>query len=955
MWPLKTQPVWALVLACWSVLISSSFALFSDEAYEIDYHHGLIGKPLLASGASPASEDLFLLAKPTWDSRASLIYTLSEKLVLGAVKPKDGAAVWRQELGHFVAQGEDNKAFLKAADRGDTIVTGVGRTVSSWAAMNGRFGWSKTLDGTLVDVEVIEGSAGDIATLSQTGSDSEVQLLHHDRGMALWTFKDTSNNVPVKLAATSTSVFYVSLQGWTTSKLHVSELDVATGSLKSEYTLSGDVPSLESVIYVGDNTALPIIAWTDKSLKTLKINLLGSDAVQTLAIDNKSGENIEKVRVRAHGRPSANPHFLVEYTTATSSWAQIYHVDISKLDVTKAHSLPLLQEKSIFAASTVNKDVYFTRIGDSGMKLYSATQDGPLGEWPVSKALSGAPVVQIFEAVPMGSSKWSVRSSQVHENGDISLVLNDDTKWTRPESLAETVAVGWASIQPGEALAHELEVEGVQSVLQAYVHRVKRHLKALQGLPDQIRGLPSRVVSGFLPSDGAELNWFDVGKKMILATSKGRVACLDSGRHGAVAWNIQAVDLPEGKKWDVKAVRCNHGIATIYPADGGYVKVDVEKGTVIEVDKSAQDTSSIVFLDEVTPVRVNRDGVPDFSTVPSTAKDTQHYIVTRDDKGNVVGWSTANPNEEAWRFAPPAGEHIVDVVARPAHDPVASIGKVLGNRSVLYKYLNPNLVLVTATGGPKASFYLLNGVSGEVLHTATHYGVDTTKPISSTISENWFAYSLFSDVSVHSEGKGYQLVINELYESPLPNERGKLGEAVNYTNINSPSPHVISQAYVVAEPISSMSATQTRQGITMRNLLVYLPESGSIASIPRLLLNPRRPVGHAPTPAEAEEGLTQYAPNLEIDGRWYLSHAREVRGIKHVLTNPTVLESTGLVFAFGSLDLFGTRVHPSMAFDVLGKGFNKVQLVLTVIGLAVGVAALRPMANRKQVNLMWKA
>ena len=54
------------------------------------------------------------------------------------------------------------------------------------------------------------------------------------------------------------------------------------------------------------------------------------------------------------------------------------------------------------------------------------------------------------------------------------------------------------------------------------------------------------------------------------------------------------------------------------------------------------------------------------------------------------------------------------------------------------------------------------------------------------------------------------------------------------------------------------------------------------------------------------------------------------------------MESTSLVLAYGS-DIYGTRATPSQAFDVLGKSFSKLQLVLTVVALGAGVTVLAPM------------
>ena len=325
--------------------------------------------------------------------------------------------------------------------------------------------------------------------------------------------------------------------------------------------------------------------------------------------------------------------------------------------------------------------------------------------------------------------------------------------------------------------------------------------------------------------------------------------------------------------------------------------------------------------------------------------------------GRVLGWATSNNKAPVWEFVPPSGQKVIHAVSRPAHDPVASIGKVLGDRSVLYKYLNSNLALVSAVNEKEqtASFYLLDGVSGKVLHAVTQAGVDHTQPIASTISENWFAYSFFGDAVTESSAKGHQLVVSELYESPVANDRGPLDAAGNYSSLHSntgdslPLPHVVSQAFIITEPITHMAVTQTRQGITTRQLICTLPDSQSIVAIPRPVLDPRRPVDRDPTSAEAEEGLFRYAPFLDFDGKWHLTHSRDVSGIQTVLSQPTLLESTSLIFAFGG-DIFGTRATPSQAFDVLGKSFSKLQLVLTVVALAFGVAFLAPMVRSSLIH-----
>jgi hypothetical protein len=220
------------------------------------------------------------------------------------------------------------------------------------------------------------------------------------------------------------------------------------------------------------------------------------------------------------------------------------------------------------------------------------------------------------------------------------------------------------------------------------------------------------------------------------------------------------------------------------------------------------------------------------------------------------------------------------------------------------------------------------------------------------MSENWFAYSYTAESSDISP-KGNQLVVGEMFESLIPNDRGTLQSQMNFTSLQTPSePFTLVQTYQISESISQLAVTQTKQGITSRQLLAVLADSNAIVGIPYAVLDPRRPVGRDPTKDEQVEGLMRYTPIIEFDPKWYLNHQREVIGTTHVITSPALIESTSLVFAYG-LDVFGTRLSPSFSFDVLGRDFNKFQMLATVAALGVATVIVAPLVVRKQINTRW--
>ncbi|KAJ5832053.1 hypothetical protein N7474_000364 [Penicillium riverlandense] len=946
----------ALFLAAWA---APAAAIYLDEVNHVDFHHALLGTP---------SPDSTFFLKPPSASNASLLYTISDRLTVGAVNPRDGSLLWRQDLSRSAGPAA---GFLRGEDGNNAVVGAAGRYVSSWGAQDGKLIWENQFtDGVVADLELLalqdasaKPDAKDSIALLAAESTGIVRRMGADSGNVKWEYKDDSGDVPFQVSSSSTEVFYISLQSALLKgyKIKVTALDPVTGRQTRQLTLNSenDVATPESVLFVGANTASPLIVWADKSQKTLKVNVIGTKQVNSVAIDNTSGEEIKSITVHAPHKLNSLPHFLIHYATATGAWAEVYHVDLKSSDVKKAYQLPYLLGQSAVATSSIDANVYFTRITDSEVVVVSSASHGILNRWLLQSSSSDLALSAVAEVVSKGSSV-AVRSATLRESGDWQLIRNGQVEWTRHEALVGTMAAAFAEADDQEDLAHELEVEGHESLYGAYIHRVKRHLRDLQHLPDWLKELPKRIFSSLLTDEVTNLDSFGVSKSVILATENGRVYALNTGNQGKVLWSVRAA---EAAAWNVKAIVTRPGVATIYPDDGSSVSVNVSTGDIIaRTPPTNVKVHSIAVVDiesspEPVTLSIREDGTP-----AASFEDKTGFLVTTSVDGRVLGWLAQDNKSPVWEFVPPVGQKVIRATARPAQDPVASIGKVLGDRSVLYKYLNPNLALVTSVSEKDhtASFYLLDGVSGKVLHATTQTGVDTTQPIASAMSENWFAYSFWGDLSSERPSKGYQLIISELYESPFANDRGALDSAGNYSSLHSssedglPLPHVESQAFIIPEPISHMAVTHTRQGITTRLLLCTLPSSNSIIGIPRPVLDPRRPVGRDPTTAEAEEGLFRYAPFLDFDGKWFLSHGRDVSGITTVLSSPTLLESTSLVFAFGG-DIFGTRATPSEAFDILGKSFSKVQLLLTVVALGVGVAIVAPITRKKQINMLWKA
>ena len=166
-----------------TLLNPSTHAIYADEAYQNDYHHALLGTP---------QPHTTFFHPPSAASKASLLYTLSEKHVLGAVNPKDGAIVWRQYLKEDVHDGVASKSFLKAGEGENVIVSAVGGAVKAWDAADGRLAWAWETKGTIEDLEVLEmeGASKDVVVLSREEGISIVTRLATANGQVMWTYVD---------------------------------------------------------------------------------------------------------------------------------------------------------------------------------------------------------------------------------------------------------------------------------------------------------------------------------------------------------------------------------------------------------------------------------------------------------------------------------------------------------------------------------------------------------------------------------------------------------------------------------------------------------------------------------------------------------------------------------------------------------------------------------------------
>jgi hypothetical protein len=663
----------------------------------------------------------------------------------------------------------------------------------------------------------------------------------------------------------------------------------------------------------------------------------------TLPITNKANEDVEKIVIHATDRITAPTHFLAMYEADDSHWGEVFHLDAAKQTIKKQYDVGRLVGKGTIATSVANNEVFYTRVAKGAFLVLSSAKNEIVDRYTLAGfGVEGLldfpyPVQAVGEvARKTDAAGLSTRAAVLLSSGDWILILNGKTSWVRNEELSYITQAVFAELPRKLSLVNQLEAESHSTIVAAYIHRLNRHLDDLKKLPAYLEALPQRIidlVQGNEPQLAEpQSDTFGFHQHVIVTTEHGRLLALDTSKSGAIAWSTAIPGFEAG------------GTPKIIPSSKGVIRVKTN------TEHSVIDTLTGKFL---------RKGQESLKPKTLPKRITIEFVATPD---RVVG-VTGKPVNVMWTFFPPPALEIVGVTSRPDVDPVAAIGDVLGDRRVLYKYLNPNVAVVTSISKTTntAAFTLIDTVSGNLLYSVTHNNVDVTRPLPVVLSENWFVYSFSTTDSAEVEARGSVLISTKLYESAIPDDRGPLGAATNFSAIVPPSaggafrPHVISQAFLIPEEISQLDVSRTRQGITSRLLLAVLPQSGSVAGIPIPVLDPRRPVNRDPTKLEAEEGLFRYMANLEFDPKWILTHSRNVIGLTGIAAAPALLESTSLLFMYGKGgDVFGTRAAPSGTFDVLGKEFNRAQMIATVVALFVGVVLAAPVVRKKTINMLWE-
>lgn len=366
-------------------------------------------------------------------------------------------------------------------------------------------------------------------------------------------------------------------------------------------------------------------------------------------------------------------------------------------------------------------------------------------------------------------------------------------------------------------------------------------------------------------------------------------------------------------------------------------------------------------------------------------------------KVETVGETVFDPNVEK----------IINIAYPQRNEVVQSPATILGDDSLLLKYLNPHLCVVVteattkyiedfedtneksafrkalgskqktnvkkplgatkpgeatpkatniATPVPTLFVNVIDTISGQVLHRVSHshaQGAGSTSPaiVPVTISENWIVYA-FSNAKSRRTEVGVLTLHEGMIDKHGITAFSSPEQLLTFSSLKSPKPIVLSKTYGVNYPVTAIGVTNTKGGISSKNFIFATGIDGKVVRVDRRLLDPRRPSGE-PKKTEKKEGLMQYAPLIPLAPVTVQSYSNHVEDASFIISTSANLESQTLILALGGPDIFFSRFAPSKGFDSLPESFNKLLIVMVLIALYMVLRTTKRMGQNRNLKLFW--
>jgi outer membrane protein assembly factor BamB len=853
----------------------------------------------------------------------------------------------------------------------------------------------------------------DVATLADG---ERVELRSGATGKLSWSWTAAESGVSIQqlfVPEEGDAIFGVGRHS-VSSALTVIKLSSRKGKLSSSQQIEGSEGTLaadQSVHIFGEHAA-----YVDTSTCSVVVHKLSTDSVQVTPLSGLESAqgSCSAVSIRATTLPT---QLLVQMSSSTTLLVEL---DKATLELRPLHTFSGRFAFSTASTGDRSQMLAGVSVGKEEAQVSLFTLD-PFEQWmstgcsQLTAATNGAVLDIFLSSFTKTNGMVGARVLVVTRDHRLSLVINGEVRWYREESLARIQQVEF--VVPPVADASMDDQAAAPGNL-------------LDGLLGKIQGKPPLAVAppeaAQTPSDGTQhvyADRFGFRRIAVLMTDAGKVVAMNT-ETAEIVWSHfydkadgdisasilrQMVLLRNSREYPPECLVIGHDPASSHfptflssfnplTGDEGHfqaLRYDVRHAILLP-DKVSEQRRLLLIIDGDYKAHVYPDTEEAQMLLAQRSSNIFFYEVDKNTNSFrgfrlVAGKDDAYRCEQTWQVVLPKEERIDSIQQRSTEDSIFSPFHVTGSHSVLFKYLNPNLLLVStvsehmpfyknrgtqADAGSSVHLYAIDSVTGHVTYHVAH--PHSSGPTQLILSENWVVHSYWSTRHLRTE-----LSVLELWEdtgvddstltlitknikkslfSPIDKDKHIRSGAHFSTDVSAPRNQLFSafdkqaplkeeQSFVLSTNIKSLGVTSTQLGITSKHLLVG-STADQLHAIPWQLITPRRPIA-APNEAEMAEGLMQYNAQLPVMSTNILSYNHTISNLRAIRAVPADLESTSLVLAYG-IDLFFIRVTPSKAFDVLDDQFNYAGLMLTVVILVVAAAICCYIVKKKDLEFAWK-
>lgn len=413
---------------------------------------------------------------------------------------------------------------------------------------------------------------------------------------------------------------------------------------------------------------------------------------------------------------------------------------------------------------------------------------------------------------------WSREEAMAHATASEFLELPEKQLWT----------------QMADELSESLEEQEQIQPLTRYLRRLQVHASEMKNLPNwlisrivgstqvinnsQSKVDPAAVLqaqscwmNSTAPATNIYRDNFGLRKLLISVTETGKIIAQDSANKGQIVWSRYfkdvkfthvfvvrsvSVKLPPiivamgfsdlDGYWETHLYRLNALTGEYYISAAPEADLYFEPALITETQiakvmrlpiEESDERTHILALYEAGTNRVYIYPDSEGSRASFSKFVNDFYFVRQSKNGSFKGYKVQEGYRGSlnavpvWTLDFAADEKVVAVGERQQYEKVALIGRALGNRNVLYKYLNPHMFAIITANEERQTMTVrvVDAVKGTVLYEVVHQNVDTVgNSVHVAQAENWVVYHFWSN---DPKSHGYQAVVLELFEGRDENER----------------------------------------------------------------------------------------------------------------------------------------------------------------------------------------